>query len=320
MNNTTHWIEAKVIFESDEPAMAADLIANIFYDAGLQGVCLEEPDMPMDASADPSLSMGGNYYAVSGYFPVDDRMESRQSMLDSRLADLLKEHGIVSHVVRRRIDEQDWSETWKAYFFPEKITGRIVVKPTWRDYAPESGEVVIDIDPGMAFGTGTHPSTSLSVAMIERFLRPGDTFLDVGVGSGILMVAAAKLGAREVWGVDNDETAVEIAGANLRLNRIHASTFKVMRGDLVQGISRRFSLIAANILPEVIIRLLDHIRNLMAPDGLFICSGIIDKKADIVLEKIAQVGLETIEKRSADEWVAITAKKTRKGDSAVHAD
>jgi ribosomal protein L11 methyltransferase len=123
-------------------------------------------------------------------------------------------------VTYARIDEQDWAEAWKAYFWPEKITDLIVVKPSWREYPAEPQEIVLEIDPGMAFGTGTHPTTSLCIRMIQTHLKPGDAFLDVGTGSGILMIAAAKLGAGTVCGVDNDEVAVTVAEKNLLANHI----------------------------------------------------------------------------------------------------
>ncbi len=307
---TMHWIEAKVIFESNEPIMAGDLISNIFYNLDIQGVCIEEPDdwpqEPIDASF-----QAGKDHAVSGYFLLDNQTESRRSTLEESLAILERENNIVSKIVYSKIHEEDWAESWKKYFSPEKITDRIVVKPTWRQYSPEKGETIIEIDPGMAFGTGTHPTTSLCIEMIDKYIGSGDTFLDIGTGSGILMIAAAKLGAKEVWGVDNDETAVGIAKENLHLNRINVSEFRVMKGNLVKGIKRRFNIITANILSEVIVVLLDHIKDVMEREGILICSGIIEKNVGIILEKLEQIGLETVETRSKDEWVAIIAKKSQ---------
>jgi len=305
-----HWTEAKVIFESSEPIMAGDLISNIFYNLDLQGVCIEEPDDWPHEPLDASFQVGRDY-AVSGYLPLDNKTEGRRSTLEESLAILERENNIVSKIVYRKIDEEDWAESWKKYFSPEKITDRIVVKPTWRQYSPEKGETIIEIDPGMAFGTGTHPTTSLCIEMIEKYIGQGDTFLDIGTGSGILMIAAAKLGAKKVWGVDNDETAVRIAKENLQLNRIDAPEFRVMKGNLAKGIKRRFNIITANILSEVIVLLLDHIKGVMEREGILICSGIIEKNAGIVLDKMGRIGLETVETRSKGEWVTNAAKKNR---------
>lgn len=306
-----HWIEAKVIFESDEQVIASDLISNIFYELGIHGVCTEEPDAWPDEPADKSFQADRDY-AVSGYFSVDDQMEIRRSMLEENLKRLECENNIVSKIIYRKIQEEDWSESWKKYFSPTKITDRIVIKPTWHEYVPKKGETIIEIDPGMAFGTGTHPTTSLCVEMIEKYIGPGDTFLDIGSGSGILMIAAAKLGAKKVWGIDNDETAVEIATANLRLNNIEDADFNVTKGDLVSGITSRFNIITANILSEVIIVLLDSIKDVMGKGGVLICSGIIEKNAGIVLDKMNRIGLETVEMRSKDEWVTIVAKENHR--------
>jgi ribosomal protein L11 methyltransferase len=306
-----HWIEAKVIFESDDPIIAGDLICNIFYELGIQGVCTEEPDALPDEPADKSFRADRDY-AVSGYFSVDNQMESRRSMLEENLTKLERENNIVSRIVYRKIQEEDWSESWKKYFSPTKITDRIVIKPTWHEYIPKKGETIIEVDPGMAFGTGTHPTTSLCVAMIEKYIGPEDTFLDIGSGSGILMIAASKLGAKKVWGIDNDEAAVAIATANLRLNNIEDADFNVTKGDLVSGITRRFTIITANILSEVIIVLLDSIKDVMGKGGVLICSGIIEKNAGIVLDKMSRIGLETVEIQSKDEWVTIVAKENHR--------
>jgi len=306
-----HWIEAKVIFESDEPVIAGDLISNVFYELGTHGVCTEEPDAWPNEPADKSFRADKDY-AISGYFSMDDQMESRRTLLEEYLTRLEHENNIVSKIVYRKIQEEDWSESWKKYFSPTKITDRIVVKPTWHEYAPIKGETIIEVDPGMAFGTGTHPTTSLCVSMIEKYICPGDTFLDIGSGSGILMIAAAKLGAKKVWGIDNDETAVSIAADNLRLNNIEDADFNVTKGDLATGVTRNFNIITANILSEVIIVLLDSIKDVMKKGGVLICSGIIEKNAGIVLDKMNRIGLETVEMRSKDEWVTIVAKENHR--------
>jgi ribosomal protein L11 methyltransferase len=188
----------------------------------------------------------------------------------------------------------------------------LVVKPTWRDFEAKENDIVIEIDPGMAFGTGTHPTTSLCLTMIEKYLKPNDRFLDIGTGSGILMIAAARLGAGIIHGIDNDEVAVEVARKNLTLNKIDPKQFKVVYGDLSKTVTQCYDFIVANILSEVIIELLDDILRVVAPNAFFICSGIIEKNTAKVLSKIKSIGLEIKELVKEDEWIAIAVRNEKK--------
>ena len=184
------------------------------------------------------------------------------------------------------LDEQDWAESWKQYFYTEKITDRIVINPSWRKYDPAPGEIVLEIDPGMAFGTGTHPTTRMCIGLIEKWIHPGDTFLDVGTGSGILMIAAAKMGAKTLTGIDNDAVAVSVAAQNLQKNNIQPETYAIQTGNLVGGLSGQFSLVTANILSEVIMTLIDDILPVLQKNGIFICSGIIQPKQAMIESKL----------------------------------
>jgi len=302
------WMETKVIFEHEDSLLASDLIADAFYEAGLQGVVVESPE------AEPTLDWGEDaeklpeYHAVTGYFPENDQGRGQYRELERGLERLRERTGIFYRMVCRKIDEQDWAESWKAYFWPQEITPRLVVKPTWREYAPRAGQIVIEIDPGMAFGTGTHPTTALCAQMIETCLRPGDRMLDVGTGSGILMIIAARLGASRMLGVDNDEVAVETARKNLLLNRIAPGTFEVVQGNLIDGVTGTFDLVTANILSEVIIKLLNDIPRVLAPGGIFIASGIIEENCGKVQEKMKQAGLMLVETIIREKWAAIRAR------------
>ena len=159
----------------------------------------------------------------------------------------------------------------------------------------------------MAFGTGTHPTTCMCITMIEKYLNKGDSFLDVGTGSGILMVAAAKLGAGKVWGTDNDEVAVDVAGKNLIQNRIPTATFNVITGNLVEKVGARFDVVAANITSKSILLLLDDIKNVLIKNSIFICSGIIEEDTNKVIQKIENLGFEVIEILTKETWVSIAS-------------
>jgi ribosomal protein L11 methyltransferase len=302
------WKEARVIFDSDDKEVAEDLISNVFYDLGLKGVVAEDPDdEPVEGWGDDAPKRP-DHYAVIGYFPQNELADKRCQLLEEKLARLEKENGIRSRVIYHEMDEEDWAESWKQYFRPEKISEKIIVKPTWTTYNADKEEIVLDIDPGMAFGTGTHPTTSLCIKLIEKYIRPKGSFLDVGTGSGILMVAAAKLGAEKVWGIDTDEVAVEIAERNLLQNNIDRKKFKVMAGSLVEGIEHKFDMVVSNILSEVILVLLESIKKVLVQDGIFICSGIIEENKDKVLEKMKITGFEPIEVCIKEAWVSIAGK------------
>jgi ribosomal protein L11 methyltransferase len=303
------WIEAKVYVEAERPLPVMEVVADMFIELETKGVAIEEPWTEPLEGWDPDASAPPDYYAVSGYFPETPRTENRIRLLEERLSGLKVEGKVDARVVYKTIDEEDWSNSWKKYFKPKKIGDRIVVKPTWRDYEAGPGEIVLEIDPGMAFGTGTHPTTANCVRLLEKFVKEGDSFLDVGTGSGILMMAASRLGACKLAGTDRDETAVEIAGKNLELNGLKRERFHLAVADLANGIKGKFDVIAANILSEVIVRLLDSLPDLMAENGVFIASGIIEENLKPVLEKMGKQGLEVVECAVEEKWAAVAARK-----------
>lgn len=302
------WIAAKVTFAAADEERAVEWIADIFQDLGTSGVVVDDPHL------EPTEGWGSDavarplHPAVTGYLPADDRLESRCAELERALADLTRGHRLQYTVTYLGLDEQDWAESWKAFFYPEPITARLVVKPTWREYTPEPGQQVIEIDPGMAFGTGTHPTTAMCVQLLENHLRPGDAVLDVGTGSGILLIAAAKLGAGRLSGVDLDPIAVAIARENLRLNGIAPESSDLHCGHLVDWVTGRFELVVANILAEVIVDLLDPVLSVLRPGGLFICSGIIESRREAVARKMAACGFRIEETLTRGEWVALAGR------------
>jgi len=198
-------------------------------------------------------------------------------------------------------------------FEPLQIGGFLIVPPWalsdgntegFRDLRP------VILDPGVVFGTGTHPTTAMCAAMIEKHLKKGDRFLDVGTGSGILMITAARLGAGRVCGIDRDETAVKIAAANLKLNSIQPRRFQVTTANLVDEIRETYDMIAANIFTHVILDLLAGIKRVLNPGGIFVCSGIIEKNKDQVIGALRAIGFEPVEIAAEEEWAAITSRRT----------
>jgi len=300
------WIQVKVIFDFKDKQLATDLIADIFYEQGITGLVVEAPDIehPEDWGKD---AITPDHYSVIGYLLHDEQSEKQLKIIEKNLVSLENKNGIIYKIVCSDVDESDWAHQWKAHFRPEKITDTIVIKPTWREYSGKNNEVILEIDPGMAFGTGIHPTTRMCIAMIEKYLKQGDSFLDVGTGSGILMVAAAKLGAGRVWGTDNDEVAVDVAGKNLMQNEIAASTFKVITGNLLENIGARFDVVAANITSKTILLLLDDIQKVLVKNSIFVCSGIIEEDKNKVIQKLENSGFEPIEILTKETWVSIAS-------------
>ncbi len=302
------WIEAKVVFDFDDKRLATDLIADLFHEFGLQGVVIEDPEIAPEEDWGEDAVELPEQNAVIGYFRDNDKAAKRCRILEQKLKRLEKAIGIKSRIFYSQMDEADWSEAWKSFFWPQKIGTDIVVKPTWREYSQSEGEIVVEIDPGMAFGTGTHPTTTLCIEMIASYLEKGDSFLDVGTGSGILMIAAAKLGAAKLVGIDNDEEAVKIARRNILQNRIESKIFKIRTGNLVDGIDEQFDLAVANISSNAVLELLDSIRDALTQKGIFICAGIVEKNKKDVVQKMQGLGFEIIDTRAKDAWVVIAGR------------
>ena len=311
----TIWEAARVVFEADEPAAAAELIAEIFHGLGLSGVTVEVPDREIDVDWDPKAPPPAGVCAVTGYWVRDDRAERYRSDLARALAQLEQRSGILWRVEYSTVDEEDWAESWKAHFEPERVGARTVIRPSWRSYRSAPGDVVIEIDPGMAFGTGTHPTTRLCIQLLERWMTPGARFLDVGTGSGVLMCVAAAFGAGKMTGVDTDPVAVAVAAENLRKNRVPEERFLISTGNLIEGIDDAFDVVAANILTPVILELLDGIERVLSPGGVFIASGILEENIETVAVPMREKGLEIVETRAWEDWAALAA---RRGSAGQH--
>jgi len=212
----------------------------------------------------------------------------------------------------REVAEEDWANAWKAHYQPIRLGERLFVVPSWIEASAQPGDIVIRLDPGMAFGTGTHPSTRLCLVNLERLVQPGVTVLDVGTGSGILAIAAAKLGARAVVGTDIDPLAVRIAGENVEINGV-ADQISLLATPLPprpQADDERFDIVVVNILAEVIIALLDDgLDAWLQPGGHLILGGIIDTWADAVLAALARNGFTVATRLDEGDWVGLVAQR-----------
>ncbi|MFW6053112.1 MAG: 50S ribosomal protein L11 methyltransferase [Desulfosalsimonas sp.] len=304
------WIRTRVTFEAEDPGSAAGIIADIFHDLGLQGVIvetkLEDPDL--DWAGDAAATPGEN--AVIGFFPDDERLGQNRRELEKRLSRLQPALLLKYWIRSSGIEEQDWAESWKKHFHPVRITDRLIVKPTWRQYSGGKDEIIIELDPGMAFGTGTHPTTALCLRLLERHMRPGFRVLDIGTGSGILLVAAAKLDAAEVCGTDCDPVAINVAEQNLRLNSAKESVFSLNTGNLAESVTGTWNLVAANILTSTIVPMIPQIPGLLANQGIFIASGILASSREDIKNTLEQSGLKILEILREDDWIGVVSIKT----------
>lgn len=302
------WNEIKITFQGRHPGLAVELISDLFYDLGVKGVVVDDPQLePEDGWAPDALPLP-EQPAVTGYLPDSGESAAQRKHLEQALAHLAERQHLDYSIDYRTVDEEDWAESWKEFFWPQEITRRIVVKPTWRDYTQRPGQLVIDIDPGMAFGTGTHPTTALCMAMLETYMTPGVSVLDVGTGSGILLIEAAKLGASQLAGIDLDPDAIHIARQNLARNAVPKQRYTLHSGHLLSMVDATYDIVVANILAEVILELLDHVNRVLTPGGIFICSGIIEAFQSGVLKKMTACGFSILDVQKQGDWVAIAGQ------------
>lgn len=202
------------------------------------------------------------------------------------------------------VNEEDWSTAWKKYYHPTKIGKKLVVVPCWEDYKLNDGEVKVTLDPGMAFGTGTHETTRLCMGLLEGVVTKETKMLDIGTGSGILAITALLLGAKEAVGVDIDELSVKVAGENAELNGVREK-LSLVCGDLTEKISGTFDVLCANIVADVIIRLSQDVTSFMHKGSVLLVSGIIEERADEVRAALIKAGLAIVDEAEENGWVAI---------------
>ena len=307
------WIEVRVITKSE----ALEPVSGIFYSLDCKGVAIEDPEDILGREQGPLtwdfadinvLEHKGKVAVVKAYFAEEDNIEEILGYVNEKLVEL-KEMGIdlgEAKVEHEKMYEEDWANTWKQYYKPSKVGEKIVVKPIWEEYEEKEGELVVNLDPGMAFGTGTHETTRMCIQALEKYVKEESTVFDVGCGSGILAIAAAKLGAELAVGVDLDPVAVESSIENVGYNNLN--NIEILHGNLVEVIDGKADIVVANILAEIICILTDDVKRVMKDGGVFITSGIIHDRVDMVCEKLEATGFEVIEKNRDGEWNCIVAK------------
>ncbi len=298
----------------------ADMVSELLMRAGAAGTSIEDrfdavADMEGPAKwdiLDPSiLERMDEDVLVRGYLPKDagaaERVASLRAALEALTEEKLGFDAGALTLETGNVREEDWAENWKKYYKPFRVGTRLVVKPVWERFDAGPQDLIVEIDPGMAFGNGTHETTGLCLSLLEELVKPGDEVLDVGTGSGILAIAAARLGAARALGVDVDPVAVRVAAENIERNGLSGAVC-ARTGDLLKGIDWKADVIVANIIADVIILLSGAVRTHLKPGGVFLCSGIIsDRAADVENALLAAgFGAPRIERKG--EWVAMVAR------------
>lgn len=243
---------------------------------------------------------------VKAWFPTDTDVKTLSEGLKLLPARAGFDLGTLTLTVHG-VEEKNWAEVWKKFYKPFRLGERLLVKPCWEQCEARPGDLVIELDPGMAFGTGSHETTAMCLELIEKY-KTGGRLLDVGTGSGILAIAAGKLGTKEVTAVDIDPMAVRVARENVLSNGLDG-VVTVTEGDLTKEIDGVFDLAVANILADVILLLLPDLERHLKPGAVFICSGILAKRLDEVLLSLKEHGYTVLETRAKGDWRAVAAKK-----------
>ncbi len=269
-----------------------------------------DDELKENLDREPTLSV---YFSEDDNLRIIETLKTEISELKSSIAEGQYGDNFDAGSLKVEIsisDDNDWKDKWKEFFHPTKITNRLVVKPSWEEYEASEDDLIIEIDPGMAFGTGTHETTSLCMKLMEKYIGSyGDDVkvLDVGCGSGILSIAASRLGANDVLGVEIDNDAVQVARENIERNGC-SSTVKVIQGDLTKGIDYKGNIIVANLMADLVVMLSESAKAHMEPNGIFISSGILVEKEDFVSKAIVDAGFEIVEVMEDGEWCAIAAR------------
>jgi len=316
------WLEVSVKVNHE----AEEVTAEILREAGARnGVAIEDPvlyetlrnSLPFELCDPLPENTDFSVVTITAYYPEDTELTERLQKIEAELAAVEKRIGKFRFgpALFRHVTEEDWSDEWKQYFHVTRVGKHIVIKPSWEDYAPEPEDVVLELDPGMAFGTGTHPTTVLVLEALEKMIRPDTTVFDVGTGSGILAMTAAKLGAKNVKAVDIDGVAVRTAKENIEKAGMQ-DRIEVRQGDLLHGTEGKADVIVANILADIIIMLLPDIPGKLKEGGLFFASGIIEDYQQDVTEAAEKAGLRVKETTRIKDWVGLLMEKAGKKGTA----
>lgn len=297
---------------------AIEAVANILHEAGAGGVIIEDAGLlerdfeapygeVYELSPDDFPEEGVN---LKAYLPINSYLMETIEQIKLAINNLITFDINIGKgkITISEVNEEDWASGWKKYYKPVKVSNKILITPTWEEIKEEADELVIELDPGMAFGTGTHPTTVMCIKALEKIIEGNEEVVDVGCGTGVLSIAAAKLGAKHVLALNLDEVAVKSAKLNTKINKVN-NVIDVEQNNLLDRVDVQADIIIANILAEVILRFTSDVARVLKPNGRFVASGIINTKAHLVKEAIEKAGLAIEDTLNMEDWIAIIAKK-----------
>ena len=310
-----NWLEVSVNTHSE----SVEVVSSILIELGSKGVSIEDPQdyyQLTDEQLEWLKVQQKDLYEtdtviVKGYFQPSQWSKDSDVLLHEKLEEI-KVYGLQTgplSVQVKEVGEEDWANAWKQYYFPVRVTRFLTVVPSWVDYEKEQDdELLIELDPGLAFGTGTHPTTQLSLTALEQTIRGNESVLDVGTGSGVLSITSKLLGASKVTAFDIDEMATRVAKENIALNPT-IGEIEVFENNLLVGVDQKSDLIVANILAEILLQMPEDAHRNLNDDGRLILSGIIESKANEVMEAYEKAGFTLVERMTMREWNCFILKK-----------
>jgi len=310
------WMEAVV----HTTTMGADIVSDVLMNAGAVGTSIEDrydvtsskkSDGMWDMIDEEILAKMSEDVLVKAYFKNDASAQETLLLVGEKLRELKRfdmgfDIGSLE-LENQNVQEQDWAENWKKYYKPFRAGEKLVIKPSWEAYEAQEGDLVLELDPGMAFGTGTHETTYMCMEQLEKYVTPGCKAIDVGCGSGILALAAAKLGANDVLAIDLDQLAVKASIENAQKNQL-TDIVRVKHGDLLENSDEKADVIVANIIADVICYLCGPVKKHLLSGGTFICSGIIREREEDVQHALAAAGYTVVNRMAKGSWVCLAAQ------------
>jgi ribosomal protein L11 methyltransferase len=300
----SRWIQISLTLDGEGAEAVADTLRRYVH----QGVSIEQL-LPGEAWSDEPLPPGP--LVVRGYIPADESAPAIQRQIEEALYYLKKLYPLIPAPEFQVVEEEEWAEAWKKHYHPIRVGERILIKPAWVEAEARPGDIVIEMDPGMAFGTGTHPTTQLCLQAVEQFAGPEATLLDLGTGSGVLAIAAARLGTPHVFACDVDPLAVRVAQENVMRNGVQ-NRVSVAQGSLAELLAERrcFDWAIANLTARIITDLAGQgLERVVQPGGRFVFSGLIDTQLGEVSDALKTAGLSVVGQRYMNDWVLLITER-----------
>ena len=299
------WIKVKVDYFSYNLEKTKAKLVNMFNEIGINQIEVIDYFSENKLDYNDNFSIKNDVWSIIGYI-VDNRFaNTKLNIIFNNLKEFMEsENEFIYEIFTAKCNDEDWQDEWKKYFHTVYITDNIVIKPSWDEYEPSDNEIVVEIDPGLAFGTGTHETTSLCVEFLKKYAQNKKKLLDIGCGSGILMLIGKKLGVEKVVGIDIDEKVNDVVLENFSKNGIN-DNFQVIIGNLVDNVNEKYDLVVSNILVDVLEKLLEDIEKALEKGAIVIFSGILNEKEEAFLKKAKNYNLKQIDRKDKNNLVSL---------------